>query len=365
METIQFIAHHDLQSQVFQGILPFLADHRCIVSIGQNVIIEAGVTVVVVVDHLAFQSNIKKNSTYKLVHLCHDLADLDIYAEEYQLLKEFDLILCPSFSHYKICQNLFPQIPAFPVGWAKSMPTKKLAFNDADQLNRDNTIIFAPTEIADLNWRAFLEVFEKSPYHFIIKNHVYWNFETGNEPPLGQEIRYGSHRRSLLEMERYVKSKNLENVELIDRRANISDFFYRAKFLLTDSSSAALEFVENGISVEFGLLDPSLGVRVPEVSLVDNRVHFIEEADLLTKLRLGKLGEISGSFGNSDSLELKVQMLNGMSLSADAVSAFLIVFSRKRKISDLRRKILSVSPKVLNLRRIIVSILKSLGNQLN
>jgi hypothetical protein len=310
------------------------------------------------VDHLAFQSNIIKNSTYKLVHLCHDLADLNIYTEDYQGLKEFDLILCPSFSHYEICRKLFPQIPAYPVGWAKSMPATNRELKNADVSDWDKTIIFAPTAIADLNWQAFLEVFESSPYHFIIKNHVYWNFETGNEPPLGQEMRYGRHKCSLLEMEGYIKSKGFKKIELIDRRANISDIFYRAKFLLTDSSSAALEFAGQGISLEFGLLDSSLGVRVPDISLVDNRIHFIEETDLLAKIKLGMLGEFSASFTQTRFTELHMQMLNGMSLPVDAVSAFLIAFSKKRIVSGLRRKDLSGSIKFRKVRNFIVSTLK-------
>ena len=337
METIQFIAHHDLQAQSFLGILPFLKEHRCIVSVGQNVLIDPAATIVVVADHLAFQCNIKKNSKYKLVHISHDLADLDIYRTEHKHIKDFDLVLCPSFSHYEICQSLFPQVAAYPVGWAKSESDDKQPIGGQIFPDKDKTIIFAPTEIADLNWRRFVDVFENSKYQVLIKNHVYWNYEEGNEPPLGQEIRYNHHKTALLELEEYLISHNLLHMELVDRKSNISDIFSRAKFLLTDSSSAALEFAGNGFALEFGLFDSALGVRVPDVSLVDNQVLFIDEEELLTVLKAGELEEFSKSLIGSQKVGSKLQILQDLSLPVDAISAFLIVFSKKRKVSEFKK----------------------------
>ncbi len=117
MEVIQFIAHHDLQAQTFQGILPYLSEHELIISIGQDVEIHKRTTVIVVADHLDFQRNILSNKSCKLVHISHDVADLEVYAIERSFLSFFDLILCPSLTHFEICKSMFPDVPAFPVGW--------------------------------------------------------------------------------------------------------------------------------------------------------------------------------------------------------------------------------------------------------
>lgn len=335
METIQFIAHHDLQAQSFQGILPHLKNHNCIVSIGQDIPIDPRASIVVVADHLAFQSFVKPNSDYKLVHISHDVADLDIYEEEFHFLKNFDLVLCPTLTHYRKCRELFPSVSSWPVGWAKSSPFENKTSTVENWPDKAKTIIFAPTEIADLDWLKFVKIFSNSNYNFLIKNHIYWNFEEGQNPPKGQELRYQRHKSALVEMEKYIKAGQFTNIELVDRKSNISNIFPRASYLLTDSSSAALEFAASGIAIEFGVFDHNLGCRVPEVSKVDNRVIFIPEVELQARLQVASLNQIVNAQINPKLILNEVEFFHQESLSVDSVSAYLILFSQKSNASNL------------------------------
>ena len=334
MEVIQFIAHHDLQAQVFMGILPYLNEHKVLVTVGQNVQIAEDATIVVVADHLAFQNQIQLASKCKYVHLSHDISDLEIYFEDLELLRFFDLILCPTLSHFDSCKSLLPKVPAFPVGWHKNSFDKK-EFDSIQEFQSElPVIIFAPTEIADLDWKKFIDGFVSSKHQVFVKNHIYWNFEYGLVPPLGQEERYYAHRDAVLEMEAYISSQNFENLRLIDRRSNLKSLFRQADYLITDSSSAALEFVSYGKAIEFGIFEKDKLTRVPSVSAVDGRVVFIEESKLLESINENKLNETYTVNSENQSIFTEVDFFQNLSSSADEIAAYLIQHSQKR--TDIR-----------------------------
>ena len=73
MSKIQLIAHHEIQAQVFQGIVPLLVGHECLVSIGQDVSIDSDTDIVVLADHFIFQKNLNPKGNYHLVRLLQAL----------------------------------------------------------------------------------------------------------------------------------------------------------------------------------------------------------------------------------------------------------------------------------------------------
>ena len=334
MEVIQFIAHHDLQAQVFMGILPYLNEHKVSVTVGQNVQINEAATIVVVADHLAFQNQIKPASKAKYVHLSHDISDLEIYLEDLESLRFFDLILCPTLSHFNSCKFLLPKVPAFPVGWHKNS-FDKTEFDLTPEFQSElPVIIFAPTEIADLDWKKFINRFVLSNYQVFVKNHIYWNFEYGLAPPSGQEERYYAHKDAVLEMEAYITTQNFKNIKLVDRRSNIKSLFLQADYLITDSSSAALEFINYGKAIEFGIFEENKLTRVPSVSSVDGRVVFIDESELLKSIGENQLNETYGVNSENREISTEVDFFQNFSSSADEISAYLIQHSLKR--TDIR-----------------------------
>jgi hypothetical protein len=323
MSKIQFVAHHELQAQVFIGIIPYLHMHECSISIGQDVIIQADVDVVVLADHLVFQKNIVPSSNYLLVHLSHDVADLEVYREESIHLKYFSLILCPTIEHLEISRKLFPAIPSFFVGWQKNMAK----YNKIDLgSDRDKTVIFAPTEIADLDWKPIIQGLMGAQYRVIIKNHVYWDFENQAPAPRGQEERYLQHRIQLEKMESYVEEIGSEYLKIVDRRSNITELFESASILITDNSSAAIEFQSHGLSIELGLLDSNSGVRNADVSKVSKEVMFVSEVDLLDWFKNGKcLLEFEKlRVRQENESKIKNSLMPSLPSEPDRISAYLI-----------------------------------------
>jgi hypothetical protein len=209
-----------------------------------------------------------------------------LYRDERFKLKYFDLILCPTSKHLEICRKEFPKILSFLVG---SEGQNFIKFNNDISFKKiKETIIFAPTELADLNWLPLLDGLIASGLRVLVKNHLYWDFEMGAPPPRGQESRYARHKIELELLENYVKKLNSKNLILIDRRTKISLLYPDACALLTDCSSVALEFTSYGIAYELGTFDPVSCKRVPNISLLSDRVIFIEEKLLLDKMVSGK-----------------------------------------------------------------------------
>jgi hypothetical protein len=72
-------------------------------------------------------------------------------------------------------------------------------------------------------------------------------------------------------------------VEYIDRRSNLCSLFHRAQLLITDSSSASLEFLSYGSSIETGRYGEPAHETKPFASLVTDRVKYLS-LDRLTQL---------------------------------------------------------------------------------
>ena len=320
MAKIQFIAHHEIQAQVFLGIIPLLSAHECIISIGQDVSVEEGVEIIVLADHLAFQRNVKPAKRYLLVHMCHDIADLDVYSQERFMIKYFCLILCPSEEHLILARKTLPKVNSFYVGWQKNTPMQESSSNFPD---KHRTVILAPTEIADLNWQPILDELLNSKYRVLIKNHIYWHFEDGVPPPRGQEARYLRHLEEMKKMDEYVKQRNSKDLVLIDRKSNIRLIFPEAFLLITDSSSAAAEFQNFGASIELGVLDKKSGKRLPEISKNFKDVTFMLESELLTNIKQSRIRKETEGFQKMESLLLKPLRFN-IEIEPDQLSAFLI-----------------------------------------
>ena len=320
MSKIQLIAHHEIQAQVFQGIVPLLVGHECLVSIGQDVSIDSDTDIVVLADHFIFQKNLNPKGNYHLVHLSHDIADMDIYKVESNSLRHFNLILCPSESHLTAAKENLPFVTSFNVGWQKSVPFRSIDFKFEE---KERTIILAPTEIADFCWRPIVEGLLNSNYKILFKNHVYWNFEDGDAPPRGQEELYMKHRIQLEEIEKYVDEINSEDLILVDRRSNIREIFPEAFLLITDCSSAAAEFQAFGIAIELGILDSQRGKRVPEISLNFSGVYFMEEEEMLRALKNSEFSLEIEKFTKTEGVD-QVPFQSKSTLEPDQISAFLI-----------------------------------------
>ena len=320
MAKIQFIAHHGIQAQVFLGIVPLLSAHDCVISIGQDVFVEEGVEIIVLADHYAYQRNVKPAKRYLLVHLCHDIADLDVYSQERFMMKYFSLILCPSEEHLILARKTLPKVNSFCVGWQKNTPLAESASTFPD---KHRTVILAPSEIADLNWQPILDELLDSKYRVLIKNHIYWHFEDGVPPPRGQEARYYRHLEEMEKMDEYVKQINSKDLVLVNRKSDIRLIFPEASLLITDCSSAAAEFQNFGASIELGVLDKNSGKRLPEISKYFKDVTFMLEDELLTNIKQSRIRKDTEGFQKVESSLLKRLPFN-LELEPDQLSAFLI-----------------------------------------
>lgn len=320
MSKIQLVAHHEIQAQVFQGIIPLLVGHECFVTIGQDVSIKSDIDMVVLADHCVFQRNLNLKGNYHLVHLSHDVADLDVYKVEEAYLRHFDLILCPSERHLMSAQENLPFVASFNVGWQKSVPFQSIDFDFED---KEKTIILAPTEIADFCWKPIIDGLLNSKFKVLVKNHVYWNFEVGDSPPRGNEERYMKHRIELEELEKYIDEINSEDLILIDRKSNIRDIFPEAFLLITDCSSAAAEFQSFGIAIELGDLDSQTGKRLPKISANFGEVHFMEEEKMLSSFKNSEFNLEIDKLKKIKRIDLG-PLPQKSTLEPDQLSAFLI-----------------------------------------
>ena len=91
---VDFIAYHDLQAQAGVSIYEEMSkSFVCKWKIGPNQI-SSSAEIAIMLDHTAFQPKIRKGKDgYKyLFHLSHDLGDVEIYKDEYERLKDFDII---------------------------------------------------------------------------------------------------------------------------------------------------------------------------------------------------------------------------------------------------------------------------------
>ncbi|ESS74081.1 hypothetical protein MGMO_5c00200 [Methyloglobulus morosus KoM1] len=274
---IDFIAHHNIQFQSIGDICSILSKkYDCNALIGQASK-PSGAEVGIMLDHSVFQPSVNKKNYQYLIHMSHDLADLEVYSNEKNYLKYYNLILVPGKAHKGEAKKSLPRVHILPIGWPK---LGKILSSGVTQRNTEKAIIYAPSFIGNREWVELLPILVNTGYKVLIKNHVYYDYENGLEPPKGSEIEYQESIKSLIEMEDYLKKCNFKNVEYIDRRSNLCDIFFRAQLLITDSSSASIEFLPFGCSIETGrFADPSVSAK-PQSSIFCKEIKFMPFPEL-------------------------------------------------------------------------------------
>ena len=275
---VDLVAHHSIQSGCIEPIIKNLNPRfQCSVRIGANFIPDNG-EMAIVTDHLAFQKYVTKKYFKYLVHVSHDLSDIEIYKTERRRLSEFDLILCPGFIHYEQCRKFLPKVTAVPVGWMKfsHMPLKRFRFGT----ERPKGVLLALTDVGYSPWEKVINELIELDIPVYIKNHVYYDADSGLEPPPGLEEEYKKHLSELKKFQLYVTAQNFSKVTTLDPKAPITDFFNLVDVLVTDWSSAAVEFLPFGESIEIGKfprknfydeedIEPSSSKICSEVTFVD------------------------------------------------------------------------------------------------
>lgn len=283
--SIDFIAHHEIQFQACRGVYEELSKvHECRNLIGQDSI-PTGAEAAVLVDHGIFQPNVNRKNYRFLIHMSHDLADVDIYEEEKKLLYEFDLILVPGDLHYQKASRYLNAASIFKIGWPKlevaGATSRSIKEIESGKIN----ILYAPSFVNNREWVELLPELIESGHEILIKNHIYYDFDKGAQPPRGGEALYAQAVDSLLGMESYLAQLAPSNVEYIDRRVNLCSLFDRADVLITDSSSASLEFLSFGLSIETGRYGLKTEDSRPCSSLLTDLVRYIPLNDLIPLLK--------------------------------------------------------------------------------
>lgn len=283
--SIDFVAHHEIQFQAGRGVYEELSKvHDCRALIGQDRT-PTGADVAVLLDHSVFQPRINKSNYTCLVHMSHDLSDSDIYKSERKRLAEFDLILVPGDIHGEHARRFLGAVPVVKIGWPKleaaGTAINVIDGNDGGRL----TIIYAPGLIGNREWVQLLPELMSSGHHIIVKNHLYYDFESGVAPPKGSEEEYKKHVASLLEMEEFLSKSDAPNIEHVDRRSNLCSLFPRAHALISDCSSANMEFLSFGTSIETGRYGEPVSETRPCSSLLSGRVKYLPVCELAKLLQ--------------------------------------------------------------------------------
>lgn len=284
--AIDVIAHHSIQAQSVEPFADELSrkyDIRFLVGPEST---PSGAAAAVVTDHLVFQPNATKREYALLIHASHDIADIDVYHTERSRLRQFDLILAPGSAHAKAAARELPRVERRLVGWPKygaEFPKPGQAPSRAGE-----NLIVALTDVGKCDWRSLVDALAKSSFQITIKNHVYYDRDKGHPPPLGLEAEYKEHMRALEAMNQYLTDIRPPNFEIVDARTNICDLFPGADFLLTDWSSAAIEFLPFGISLEMGKKTEVFGQGMWESrrsnSALSQDVRFLPEYVLVQQI---------------------------------------------------------------------------------
>jgi hypothetical protein len=284
--AIDFIAHHSIQAQSLSAIAELMSANYDVRMLTGPQVSPTDAATAVVVDHLGYQPGATKRNYVTLVHGSHDIADLDVYRVERPRLKEFDLILCPGLEHQRVVERVLPRVESRAVGWPKFSTDRSLS--DHPNPMAEESIILALTEVASANWRGMVDALASSGFHVYVKNHIYYDRDLGQSPPPGQEQEYAFHMRELDSMGAYLQGADFANIEVVDPRTNICDLFPKARTLITDWSSAAIEFTPFGVSIETGrVIDWTHGPGTQvsrENSLLMKEVRYVPESRLIASL---------------------------------------------------------------------------------
>ena len=294
---VDLIAHHSIQSGCVEPLIDLLGQGFAVrTRIGPNCIPDSA-ELAIVTDHLAFQKHVTKKNYKFLVHMSHDISDIEVYKSERKRLSEFDLILCPGLAHYEICREYVPSVTAIPSGWLKYsyLPQEKFRFGR----NKPRAILLAITEIGFSPWQEILDQLIKTDIPILVKNHVYYDVDAGLPAPPGLEIEYTNHISELSKFSNYVESLNSQKITILDPKSRITTYFSEVDVLVTDWSSAAVEFLPFGESIETGRFRKLKKSKTVSIERMDSNliegVHFVSIENLVPMLISNSINQLPES----------------------------------------------------------------------
>jgi hypothetical protein len=256
--AIDFVAYHELQAQVAEPLFASLSPHfQCRWRIGPAQE-PAGAKAAVLMDHVFFQPHIRRSRRgYRyLFYLPHDLGDIEVYAEERQRLRDFDMVFVPGPLHLRHARKaLGPNQIILDIGWPKydrmEIPAQysRLA-GQIRSLPGACTVLYAPTWAHTWEWRELFPLLGNLPCNVLIKNHIYVN--PGQPFPPGEEAVYADCLQSAALMEEAARSGRYPTFLVAPRQMNICALFPMVNVLISDQSSVNMEFIPFGVSIETG-----------------------------------------------------------------------------------------------------------------
>ena len=265
-DELDIIAHHEIQYQAVKPFVELLAKKiHCNILIGPDRE-PTGAKSCLIVDHCAFQPRVSKKNYNLIIHAIHDLGDFEVYREEYESLKNFDIFLTPGRLFWEKAHKSFPNKKKILSGWPKNK-------SDHTSKRSEISLLYAPTWLDNNEWRKILPILKKTNYRTFVKNHIYYNFEIKEKPPKGQEKKYKKCIKELKKME--ILCKKIKNITLVDRKSNLCELFGLCNVLITDTSSAAAEFTRNGLCIETGRIGPREKDSLPYLSGIDSTIQYI------------------------------------------------------------------------------------------
>jgi CDP-glycerol glycerophosphotransferase (TagB/SpsB family) len=314
---IDFIADHDLQVQAAESIFEELGQYfDCKWRIGTN-LTPSGAEAAVMVGHPGDHPKIKKSGVVMVKHgrsipsvwhpletlhspidsikalwrgysylffVPHDLGDIEIYSFEKRRLKTYDIIFAPSLLHYMHAkEQLGRKAIVLQTGWAKY---DKMEFSgeykEVEQhikrLPYGFTILYAPSFAWSYEWKYLLPLLKNLPCNIIVKNLIFIN--KGQPLPEGLESEYREHLESAEQMEQFIAGGNPSNVIVAPRELNICCLFPYVNLLISDQSSALMEFVPFGACIETGRNTPDENDVTPTISRISKDVIFLDKTQL-------------------------------------------------------------------------------------
>lgn len=285
--AIDFIGHHRIHFQSLWALINELSGtFECRELMGPNAK-PTGAPIAVITDHMAYHPKVNKDNYRHLVHVSHDISDLSVYRKEKKWLKDFSLILVPSKVHMREAEKHIPKVRSAVVGWTKDdeQPSMESPVSYSQQVE---SIIFAWTDIVSTDWRKILAAASESVLNFKVKNHVYYEVNLGLEPPVNQMSEYLKYAEQTRLMNEFLSNNNFKNITLIDSAENLMDKQFKKDILVTDYSSAAMEFARFSRSIETGtprrFRFPSSRANKRACSKLVREVGFISQNDLISRL---------------------------------------------------------------------------------
>jgi len=288
---IDFIAYHHMIAQCADSVFRSLVDdfgHECHWRIGPHWQ-PTGATAGVLLDHRGFQPFVRKGAgAYRfLFHMSHDVADVHIYREDN--LRDMDIVFVPGTRHLHAArQALGPAQAIEVIGWPKYDQLRiqnqfESLRRQLDALPARRTVLYAASCPNNWEWRDLFPGLAQAGVNVVIKNHIVVD---DDQPfPVGHEELYTESLRSINAME--VEARDLHGFVVAPRKLNICTLFPYVDVLISDGSSALLEFLPFGLSIETGRTwkkRPAADDFEPEAGRLSSEVLVLRTAALAALL---------------------------------------------------------------------------------